>query len=468
MKNVHVISKERVIIDLIKKSFPAEMQVASSGTIPEALNSFQNTHVDLLFIDIDILEKASETNSIKNTILSFLEFYSSLEIFIMTSHEMLREAVRAVKNGAFGYLTYPLSVDEIKLVSQDVIDQHAVQSELDYLRGHFWDQNILDIVQTESPAMQKVFENVRSVALTRSTVLLTGETGTGKGVLAQLIHRHSNRRDRQFIALHCGAIPDTLIESELFGHEKGSFTGAIKRKIGKFEIANGGTIFLDEIGTITPSVQIKLLQVLQDGFFQRIGGESSISSDTRIIAATNIDLKKHSDDGVFRKDLFYRLNVFPIELPPLRERKEDIPRLVDVFLARLNKKNIKFIKSIHPRVLEAFLAYSWPGNIREMENIIERAHILENSSMLMPESFPEELFGGKTAFVRNGIDMTMTLADVRKHGLENIEKKYLQKILQKFRGRIDKSAKAAGISTRQLHKLMKKYNFRKEDFKNIS
>jgi transcriptional regulator with GAF, ATPase, and Fis domain len=315
--------------------------------------------------------------------------------------------------------------------------------------------------------MRNVFDKIRSVSPTKSTVLLTGDTGTGKSVLAQLIHQHSNRRDAQFISVHCGAIPDTLVESEMFGHEKGAFTGAIKRKLGKFEIANGGTIFLDEIGTITPSAQIKLLQVLQDGTFQHVGGEETIKTDVRVIAATNADLKNMCDEGQFRKDLYYRLNVFPIEIPALRERFEDIPLFIDTFLKNLNKFSLKEINAAHPQVLDAFSRYSWPGNIRELENLIERAYILETSDQLTPESFPGELFESDSTpvFIPSSEDLTLTAA--RQRGVEEVERNYLKDVLTRHKGKIGDSAKVAGISTRQLNKLMNKYGIRKEEFKSL-
>jgi transcriptional regulator with GAF, ATPase, and Fis domain len=313
--------------------------------------------------------------------------------------------------------------------------------------------------------MKSVFEKVRSVAPTKSTVLLVGETGTGKGVLARLIHRHSNRSELQFIAVHCGAIAETLIESELFGHEKGSFTGAVRRKLGKFEIAKGGTIFLDEIGTITPSVQIKLLQVLQEETFQRVGGEEDISANVRVISATNIDLKQMCEEERFRKDLYYRLNVFPIEIPPLRERSEDIPHFVELFLKKLNQFNAKEIHSVHDEVMDAFRRYSWPGNIRELENLMERAYILEMTSVLTPKSFPSELFESGPALPTVPIDGTTTLAEVRQRGIAEIERSYLIDVLTRHRGKIRESARTAGVSTRQIHKLMQKYALRKERFK---
>jgi transcriptional regulator with GAF, ATPase, and Fis domain len=313
--------------------------------------------------------------------------------------------------------------------------------------------------------MNKVFEDVRAVAPTKSTVLLTGETGTGKGVLAGLIHKHSNRRNESFISVHCGAIPDTLLESELFGHEKGAFTGAIKKKQGRFEVAHNGTIFLDEIGTITPSAQIKLLQVLQDGLLQRVGSEQDTRVNVRVVAATNEDLKQLCEEKKFRKDLYYRLNVFPIELPPLRDRKEDIPGLTEGFIRRFNRLYAKEIVDIHPQVVDAFLKYSWPGNIRELENIIERSCIIERSSILLPDSFPAELFVHDDTLTRIQMDTMLPLAEVRRRGIEEIERCYLKEVLNSNKGKINRSAEAAGVSTRQLHKLMRKYGLKREEFR---
>ncbi len=465
MENILLISRDEDITATFRESCAGDCQLFQVSSLLEGIDSLKSWGGDLVFIDIDILRDAALASGYKAVFQSLWIVAPSLEIVIMTSQERLREAVQAVKQGAGDYIAYPIIADEIRLVAASLRQSQKVQTELDYLREEFWDQESLDIVQTKCPAMKKVFADVRSVSPTRSTVLLTGETGTGKGVLAKVIHKHSNRKDAQFINVHCGAIPDTLLESELFGHEKGAFTGAIKRKLGKFEIAQGGTIFLDEIATITPAAQIKLLQVLQDGVFQRVGGEEDIQANVRIIAATNVDLKKLCDEHTFRSDLYYRLNVFPIELPPLRQRKEDIPRLVEFFINQLNKFHSKEIYDIHPQVTQALLNYSWPGNIRELENIMERAYILERSAMMVPESFPAELFAAQDAVPRVTMDTKLSLAEVRRRAVEEVERCYLKETLDDNRGKIKKSAEAAGISSRQLHKLMTKYGLRKEEFK---
>ena len=444
MENLMVISRDKAVVKTFQESCGSGATLSTASSLVEAVETVKQCRSDLLFIDMEILSASASTSGYKAVLQPFWLRYPSLKIVVMTTQKMLRKAVAAVKQGASDYIMYPIIADEIRLVSANMIEAQKVQSELDYLRDQFWDKDAAPLVQIKCTAMQKVFANVRSVAPTKSTVLLTGETGTGKGVLARIIHKHSNRRDEQFISVHCGAIPDTLLESELFGHEKGAFTGAVKRKLGKFEIAHGGTIFLDEIGTLTPSAQIKLLQVLQDGVFQRIGGEMETKVDVRIIAATNEDLKKLCEEKQFRNDLYYRLNVFPIEIPPLKHRKEDIPGLVEMFIGQLNRFHTKEIYDIHPQVIEAFLHYSWPGNIRELENIMERAYILERTAVLVPESFPAELFNDEDPLSRVQMDTMLPLAEVRRRGIEEIERqeelliehgKVLQAILKRTRER---------------------------------
>jgi DNA-binding NtrC family response regulator len=426
---------------------------------------FRRRRYEFTIVDVEFQTASEPNKDYKEALQQFWQVFPTAEIVVMSSQQMLREAVMAVKAGASNYLTYPIDQEEAKYIVQTLYESLRTASELEFLRESFWQPDSLELVRTESAAMREVLDRIRAVAPTKSTVLLSGETGTGKGRLAKLIHTHSHRSERQFISVHCGAIPDTLLESELFGHEKGAFTGAIRRKLGKFEIAHGGTILLDEIGTITPAAQIKLLQVLQDKTFQRVGGESNIGVDVRIIAATNTDLKKMVDEGLFRKDLYYRLSVFPIEIPPLRERIQDVPTIARSILRNLNRLHTKQIHDIDSRIIEAFERYPWPGNIRELENLMERAHILENSHVLSPESFPVELLGFGCPRPGMPIDFSRSLEHVRDQAIEEIEKRYLREVLAAHKGRIDVSAKTAGISVRQLHNLMKKHGLRKEEYK---
>ena len=465
MKSILVVTNEEKAYPLIASTYKSGFSVETTASKAAALELLQKRRCDLMFIDLDVLNNQDTGENYKESLKPFWQLVPSVEIIVMTRQDKIRKAVSAVKAGADDYLTYPLDAAELKLVSENLKKTRIMQSELDYLRDQFWQVDTIELLRTNSERMQKVFQQIRNVSPTKSTVLLVGETGTGKSVLAQLIHQHSNRKDAQFIRVHCGAIPDTLVESEMFGHEKGAFTGAVRRKLGKFEFATGGTIFLDEIGTITPATQIKLLQVLQDSTYQRVGGDETLKTDVRVIAASNEDLKNMCEEGSFRKDLYYRLNVFPIEIPPLRERLADIPLFVEAFLNNLNQFSLKEIRDVHPLVMEAFQNYTWPGNIRELENLLERAYILEASALLTPESFPNELFETETTSVFIPTGTQLTLAQVRQQGVEEIERNYLKDVLARNRGKIKDSARDAGISSRQLNKLMNRYGIRKEEFK---
>ncbi len=464
MKSILVVTQDPDAFRVIHDCFDRGYRVRRTGRTESALEIVRRKHVDLIFIDLPLLGRGRE-NGYRSALEPFLGAQAHTEVVVMAPADRIREAVLAVKDGASNYLTHPVMADEVKCVADAIFDVIVMQSELDYLRRRHWQAEGLEMLRTRSPAMKKVYEELRSVAPTKSTVLLVGETGTGKGVLTRQIHRNSGRKDGPFISVHCGAIPDTLIESELFGHEKGSFTGAVRRKPGKFEIADKGTIFLDEIGTITPPAQIKLLQVLQEGSLQRVGGEEGIDVDVRVIAATNADLKEMCDRGEFRRDLYYRLNVFPIHVPALRERVEDIPSFIDVFLRKLNRFYAKAIDGVTPEVMEAFQGYPWPGNIRELENLVERAYILESGPMLTPDGFPAELFTDSEPSACLLTDTDAPLAEVRRRAVAEIERRYLMELLQKHRGRVNLSAGTAGITTRQLSKLLKKYGIRKEAFK---
>lgn len=468
-KSIVVATKDPAAPRTIEESLGDHYTVTVARDRTHFFKLFKAKRHEISFVDIHFLQSTDTPkqghDACRKALEEIFQIAPAAEIVIMADQRATRESVYAVKAGASNYLTYPVDPAEVGYVIESLLEDRKRQSELDYLRNQFWDKESLHFAKTQSPTMAKVFDKIRSVSSTRTTVMLYGETGTGKGVIAKLIHRSSNRRQNQFISIHCGAIPDTLLESELYGHEKGAFTGAEKRKPGKFEIAHGGTIFLDEVGTISASAQIKLLQVLQDRTFQRVGGQTTIESDARVVAATNADLKKMSEDGEFRKDLYYRLNVFPIDVPALRDRIEDVPLLVDFFLERLNTLYGKGIREVHPMVMQALKTYDWPGNIRELENLMERSYILESTPILSPESFPGELFANDTSCAQVPFKTHQGLAEVRSRGVENIERQYLKEVLSVNRGRIDKSAQEAGISTRQLHKLLKKYDIRKEDHK---
>jgi DNA-binding NtrC family response regulator len=467
-KSILVATKNQRAGEAIRHYSGPEYKVEVVSSKESCLTRFKQKRREFTFLDIEILREPEAGKTLKDDAAALRPFKNNFPaaiLIVLSSKEKIPEAIRMVKAGADGYLTYPIHEDELKFFIDRLYQSIRRQSELDHLRVSSLEKEALGILQTKSPAMQEVLNKIHSVAPTKSTVLLTGETGTGKTLLASVIHGQSNRKNAQFISVHCGSIPDTLMESELFGHEKGAFTGADRRKLGKFEIAHGGTIFLDEIGTVTSAAQIKLLRVLQERILQRLGGDVDIEVDVRIVAATNTDLRKLCDQGLFRRDLYYRLSVFPIEILSLRERVEDIPVLTDFFLKKMNILYSKEIRGLHPKVLEVFKNYPWPGNIRELENLIERAYILETSSLLTPASFPGELFTAQQTRKAGSLDASLPLAEVRRRGVEALEQDYLQEVLALHRGHIQKTAEAAGITTRQLSKLLKKHGLKKESFK---
>ncbi len=472
MKAVLVATAEAPAYEAIAGSFGEHMEVVRAEGPAACFSATAARRFEFVFVDIRFLASSPErkgTPAVRAGIQSLRRAFPSVEIVVLAPPDQIRQALQSLREGAGHYLTYPVLADELRYVRVSLEESRRVQSELEYLRQSAGAPETPDLLSPASPAMKRVLEKVEAAAPTKTTVLLTGETGTGKGVIARLIHARSNRRAGRFIAVHCGAIPDTLLESELFGHEKGAFTGAVRRRLGKFEIAHGGTLFLDEIGTVSPSMQIKLLQFLQDRTFVRVGGEEDIETDVRILAAANEDLARRCEEGSFRVDLFYRLNVFPIEIPPLRERQEDIPALAEGFVLRMNRSRTHPVESIHPDVMDAFQRYPWPGNIREMENLMERAGILETGSVLTPRSFPSDLMAHGTEGARTPAGGgSTTLAEVRRAAVLEVERAYLSQLLAAHRGKLVDAARAAGVSTRQLRSLMGRHGLRKEAFRKPS
>lgn len=463
MKDILVLTQRSEDFLHISEIIKADYTLSHAVDLATAKSQHTRSPFDMIIADINLLEQHSGTKSFKTIMQSFVNANSFVKCVALCSNDEEKKGMLAVKEGAFGYLLSPVCQKQLQLLVSSAGRTLSRDFELDYLRDYFWKTEWLEIIQSKNIRMKKTYESIRSVAPTIATVLLLGDTGTGKGILARLIHWHSQRSKKPFIEIHCGAIPDTLIESELFGYEKGAFTGADRRKPGKFEMAKGGTLFLDEIGTITPSVQIKLLQVLQDGLYSRVGGTAMLKSDVRIIAATNADLEQQMKNGEFRKDLFYRLNIFPIEIPPLSERMEDLSYLTDLFLKKLRIKYGKGINTIHPSVLDGFKQYNWPGNIRELENIIERAYILEDSSQIMPKHFPVEIqrFASETP----ANDPGASLAQARQHAIDTFERSYLATLLEQTKGRINRAAFQAKITPRQLNRLLNRHGLNKNDFK---
>ncbi len=464
MHGILVVTTEKDAANAIRTAY-ADIDVWVADSLTSSRLVDDHGFVETAFVDVEALRSIAEGSGHSEILGTLREIAPGARLVVMSRQSQIREAIEFVREGASEYLTYPIVGEEVRLVRESIERRERLNSELRYHRNRSLETETVGSISSRADSMKAVLRKIRQVAPTRSTVLLTGETGTGKSFLAKIIHQNSTRAQRQFVSVHCGAIPDTLLESELFGHERGAFTGADRRRLGKFEIATGGTLFLDEIATVTPAMQVKLLNVLQERSIQRVGGEREIDVDVRILTATNMDLEELAEAGSFRRDLYYRLNVFPIEIPPLRNRCEDIPVLVDLFLERLRIFHQKEIQGVQPAVMRALLNYDWPGNIRELENLMERAYILEESPILTSSSFPEELFGSKRTIARLTPDLSEPLCEARTRAASIAELEYLKTQLEAHRGQISVTAKAAGITPRQLNKLMTKHQLRKEDFK---
>jgi len=316
------------------------------------------------------------------------EKYPDTDVILITAFGNIRQAVEAMKLGASEYVTKPFQPEAIRLVSEKLIEKRRLLEEVRELRQKVRDENYLENILSKSPRMLKVFDLIRSLAETDSGVMITGETGTGKELVARAIHNLSRRKTRQFVAINCGAFPDTLLESELFGYEKGAFTGAVQSRAGKIELADGGTLFLDEVETMAAPMQVKLLRVLQEREVERLGGNRKVKVDMRVLAATNVDLSLCLAQGTLREDFYYRINIIPIQLPPLRDRLEDLPLLVNHILSKHPVAQERKIRSVGPKVLDSMLAYRWPGNIRELENILERAIVKCQSEVIEEVDLP--------------------------------------------------------------------------------
>ena len=391
----------------------------------------------------------------------------NIAVVLITAFGTIENAVEAMKEGAFDYVTKPILDSEIKLIIQRITQQQRLIEENRSLRQRLADttrQSFHNIIG-QSLKMQKIYTLIETIANTNATVLIQGESGTGKRLIAQAIHANDlARRDKPFIEVSCGALPETLLESELFGHIKGSFTSAVKDREGRFQLANGGTIFLDEIDTFVPSLQVKLLRVLQSGEFERVGDTKTAKVNVRVIAATNQDLSEAIKKGMFREDLYYRLHVISINVPPLRERKEDIPLLVQHFLDICNQRGNKKIAGVSKEAMDILAGYNWPGNIRELENIIERAVILAQGDAITKEELPDYLQAKETELASVAVSNNKEgNGKLLKEALRNPEREIIRSALEQSGWNRKKTAENLGINRTTLYNKMKKYGLLDRD-----
>jgi len=420
-------------------------QVDTSANGKDALVLLDEADFDLILSDI----KMPEMDGIE-LLAAAKGKYPDIHVIMMTAFGSVDNAVEAMRKGAYDYIQKG-SADptEIELVVERALKYQDSQRENNRLRSELQDKYSFNNMIGKAHNMEQVFDLIDTVADSRATVLVTGESGTGKELVARALHYNSSRRSAPFIRLNCAALPKDLMESELFGHEKGAFTGAIKQTRGRFEMADGGTLLLDEISEIDPALQAKLLRVLQEREFERIGSTQTIKVDVRIVATTNRDLQKEVEAGNFREDLYYRLNVIEMGLPPLRERKEDIPALVQNFIAKYNEENGKRVTGVADETLDALLAYDWPGNIRELENYTERAVVVARGEALAPDDYPQRLTSGPQGRDDGGIHVGMTVHEM--------ERRLIMKTLESCQGNRTEAAGMLGISTRTLRNKLHEY-----------
>ena len=377
-------------------------------------------------------------------------------VIVITAVASTETAVEAMKLGAYDYVTKPFKLDEVKLIVKNALERKRLRDENLYLRKQLETQYRFENIIGKSPRIVEVFDTIRKIADSGSTVMITGESGTGKELVARAIHFNSHRRDKPFLSVNCGAIPEGLMESELFGHVKGAFTGAVSNKVGLFSAAEGGTLFLDEITEIPALLQVKLLRAIQEREIRRVGDTRDVKIDVRLIAASNRDLETAVSEGIMREDLFYRLNVIPIRLPPLRERREDIPLLVAHFLQKFGKELGKEVRGVTPEALAVLERHHWPGNIRELENVVERAIVLGAGEVLGADSLPESvrrerpLRGMDVDLPEEGMDLEATL--------DGLERRYLQRALERTQGVQTKAAELLKMTFRQFRYKLQKHN----------
>ncbi len=417
--------------------------VTSVNDGPAAINAVQNDRWDIVLLDykmpgmdgIEVLRQIKEASP-------------QTVVLMMTAYASIANSVQAMKEGAFDYILKPLDVEELSLMLSKIVEHQQLVTENLLLRKQLTDRHKYENIIGKGPAMQRVFELIRTVADTNATVLVTGETGTGKEMVARAVHSTSSRRYGPFIAVSCSALPETLLESELFGYEKGAFTGAERTKKGRFEMAHGGTLFLDEIGDISMKTQVKLLRVLQERSFSRLGGTEPIDVNVRLITATNQNLVHLVEKNIFRSDLYYRLNVINIHLPPLRERKEDVPLLAEHFMEKFNVEFNKKFYRVDKKALDLMMNYHWPGNVRELENVIERAIVIDSGPEIKLRHMPFLVCESPGAG-----DGPRTL--------ESVEKEHIRKMLEITQWNISRTAKILEIDRTTLHKKIQKFGLGK-------
>src|SRR6516162_1278807 len=439
-----IVDDEKHTREGLRQSLEDDFDVYAAGNIQEALNALDSDQIDLVLTDLRL---GGEDGMV--LIEKILQRPHPPICVLMTAYGSIATAVEAMKRGAHDFVTKPINIDELGLkIARAIKNRHTEQENLQ-LRQQVEERYGLEHLIGDSRAMHAIFETVRQVAPSRATVLILGESGTGKELIAHAIHNLSNRVKTRFVAFNCSAFSPQLVESELFGHEKGAFTGAVERRIGRLELASGGTLFLDEIAEIDANVQVKLLRALDPGVFERVGGNQSIKADVRLVAATNRDLASLVREGRFREDLYYRLNVVQIRVPPLRERKEDIPLLANAFLKEISERDGKAFRPLSPDAMDCLLQYDWPGNVRELKGAIDSGMTLSTGKQISARDLPLAVRGGAESLApREAVDQGQV-------NLQENERRLIVRALDESGGNRTAAAKKLGISRRTLHRRLR-------------
>ncbi len=446
--NILAVDDDKSISTLVKSILSLEKHYEVNTVISgeACLKYIRDQIPDLVMMDIQMpgIDGIETLKRVK-------EYDSRIPVIMMSAHGTIERAVRSMKLGAYDFITKPIERERLLITVKNALMTSSLKREVDELKSELKSKYTFKNIIGQSGVMQEVFKSVEKIVDSNVTVLIQGESGTGKELIARAIHYHSRARsNKPFVAVNCTALPESLLESELFGHEKGSFTGAVGRRVGKFEQASNGTIFLDEVGLMSPTTQAKVLRVLQEREFERVGGTELIKVDVRVISATNKDLEEEMKKGEFREDLYYRISVFPIKLPALRERKEDIPLLAAHFLKKYNEQENKQIEGISPEALELLMAYNWPGNVRELENAIERAVVLTTDNEIGAKELP-------TAVRSLGEKKLYESDNTLSSWIEKLEEEALRQALLENEGNISKTAKKLGIGRATIYRKAKKY-----------
>ena len=438
-------SQRKIILDVLSR---ADYEVSEAAGVAEACRKIQEKNLDLIITDLRM-----DDGSGMEVLAEAKRLVPDTDVVVMTAYGSIESAVRAMREGAYDYLTKPFDNNTLLVAVQKALEHKRLREENVELRELVTSRFSLGEIVGASPGMQKVFNLIEKSLPVASTVLIQGESGTGKELVARSIHFNGHRKKGSFVAVNCAAVPENLIESELFGHEKGAFTGAVHSKKGKFEMADGGTIFLDEIGDMSLDLQAKLLRVLQEMKIERVGGNKLIPVDVRVLAATNKNLQEEVSNGAFRNDLFFRLNVIVIDIPPLREREKDIPPLIDHFQKKLSDKFQRQYPAMGPAIVDRFIAYHWPGNIRELENTLERLLVLTDKDTINVSDLPEYLLAPRP---EAGEPVGMSLPE-EGISIEEVEKKLIHEALARTNGHILKASKLLGMTYKTLQYRIRKY-----------